>query len=102
MKLITTCTGETDCCHRALPTMPCVKLLSQAWTANRLNPTSPKVGGTFNSPPGECDVCAGGGCPSRVCVGAINGSTACGCARLDAVDEKEMVQPLESVQVELC
>jgi hypothetical protein len=46
-------------------------------------------------------VCEGGGCHLGVCVGAISGSAARGCARLDAEDE-EMVQPLESVLVELC
>jgi hypothetical protein len=44
----------------------------------------------------------GGRCQSRACVGAVSGVAACGCARFDATDEKEMVQPLEVVQVELC
>jgi hypothetical protein len=35
-------------------------------------------------------------------VGAVSGGAAYGHARLDAVDEKEMVQPLGSMQVELC
>jgi hypothetical protein len=35
-------------------------------------------------------------------VGAVCRGAACGRARLDAVYEKEMMQPLESVQVELC
>jgi hypothetical protein len=34
-------------------------------------------------------------------VGAIRVSTSCGCARLDAVDEKEMGQPFDGVRVEL-
>jgi hypothetical protein len=44
----------------------------------------------------------GGSRQSRACVGAVSGGAACGRARFDAVDEKEMVQPLNSVQVELC
>jgi hypothetical protein len=36
------------------------------------------------------------------CVGAVCGGVACGRARFDAVHEKEMMQPLDSVRVELC
>jgi hypothetical protein len=36
------------------------------------------------------------------CVGAVCGGVACGRARLDAVYEKEIMQPLDSVRVELC
>jgi hypothetical protein len=35
-------------------------------------------------------------------VGARREGAACGRAILDGVDEKEMVQPLDGVQVELC
>jgi hypothetical protein len=35
-------------------------------------------------------------------VGATSGDAACGRARFDAVDEKEIMQPLESMQMELC
>jgi hypothetical protein len=35
-------------------------------------------------------------------VGAVSGVTAGGRATFDAVYDKEMVQPLDSVQVELC
>jgi hypothetical protein len=34
-------------------------------------------------------------------VGAVSGRAVRGLARFDAVDEKEMVQPLDSVQVEV-
>jgi hypothetical protein len=69
---------------------------------SRLNPTSPKGVGVFTPPPpGECDVREDGGCLSRACLGAVGGGAACGRARFDAVDEKEMVHPLDSVQVEL-
>jgi hypothetical protein len=34
-------------------------------------------------------------------MGAVSGGAACGRTRFDAVDEKEMVQPMDSVQVEL-
>jgi hypothetical protein len=44
----------------------------------------------------------GGGELSRACVGAVCGSAACGRARFDAVFEKEMMHPLDSVRVELC
>jgi hypothetical protein len=36
-----------------------------------------------------------------ICVGGVSGGAACGRARFDAIDEKEIVWPLESVQVEL-
>jgi hypothetical protein len=39
----------------------------------------------------------GGACESGSCVGAT-----CGRAGFDAIHEKEMVLPLDSVQVELC
>jgi hypothetical protein len=35
-------------------------------------------------------------------VGARRVGASCGCAKLDAVDEKEMVQPMDGVRVELC
>jgi hypothetical protein len=44
----------------------------------------------------------GCGCQSGACVGAVSESAACGRARLDVVNEKEMVQPLYGVQVKLC
>jgi hypothetical protein len=44
----------------------------------------------------------GGSYQSGSCVGAMSGGAACGRARFDAVYEKEMIQPLDSVQVELC
>jgi hypothetical protein len=34
-------------------------------------------------------------------VGAVGGGAACGRARFDAVDDKEMVKPLDNVQAEL-
>jgi hypothetical protein len=43
----------------------------------------------------------GGSCQAGACVGAVSGGAAFGRARFDAVDEKEMVQPLDGVQVEL-
>jgi hypothetical protein len=59
--------------------------------------------GRFSPPlPRECDVREGGRCQLGACVGAVNGGAACGRARFDAVDEKDMVQLLDSVQVELC
>jgi hypothetical protein len=42
----------------------------------------------------------GCGCQSGAGMGARRVSASCGCARLDAVDEKEMVHPLDGVQVE--
>jgi hypothetical protein len=42
----------------------------------------------------------GGRYQSWACVAAVSGGAACGRARFDAVDE-EMVQLLDSVQVEL-
>jgi hypothetical protein len=73
---------------------------------NRLNPTSPKDVGVFYSPPlpGECDMRgSGGGCHSWSCVLSTgSGDAACGSARLDAVDQKEIMQPLDIVRVELC
>jgi hypothetical protein len=53
-------------------------------------------------PSGECAAHGDGGCHSGVRVDAVSGGAACGRARFDAVYEKEMVHPLESVQVELC
>ena len=44
----------------------------------------------------------GGRCQLGAYVVVVKGGAACGRARLDAVDEKEMVQPLDSVQVEIC
>jgi hypothetical protein len=66
---------------------------------NRLN-LQRGVGG-FYSPPGECAERECSSYWSGACVGAVSGDAACGHVRLVAVDEKEMVQPLESVQVEL-
>jgi hypothetical protein len=43
----------------------------------------------------------GGSSQSRNCVGAVSGVAACGRAGFDAVNEKEMLQPLDNVQVEL-
>jgi hypothetical protein len=34
-------------------------------------------------------------------MGAVSGGAACGPARFDAVDEKEMVHPMDTVQVDL-
>jgi hypothetical protein len=53
-------------------------------------------------PPGECDVRGGGIVQSGACVGAVCGGATCGRARFDALYEKEMMQPLDSVRVELC
>jgi hypothetical protein len=36
------------------------------------------------------------------CLGAVCGGAACGSTRFDAVYEKEMMQPLDGVRVELC
>jgi hypothetical protein len=49
--------------------------------------------GLFTSP-GECGEREGGSFQSRACVGVVSGSAACGRARFDAVDEKEIMQPL--------
>jgi hypothetical protein len=43
----------------------------------------------------------GRGCHSGACAGVRREDSSCGRARLDAVDEKEMMQPLDCVQVEL-
>jgi hypothetical protein len=43
-----------------------------------------------------------GSCHAGACEGAASGGAAHGRARFDAIDEKEMVQRLGSVQVELC
>jgi hypothetical protein len=82
--------------------MSCKKFISLGYTVNRLNPTSPKGVGVFLPPSGECAVRDGGSCQSRACVGAVSGCAACGRARFDAVDDKDMVQPLDNVQVESC
>jgi hypothetical protein len=50
-------------------------------------------------PPGECGEREGGSFQSRACVGVVSGGAACGRARFDAVDEEEMMQPLDIVQV---
>jgi hypothetical protein len=44
----------------------------------------------------------GCGCVSWAGVGARREGVSCDCARLDAVDAKEMMQPLDGVQVRLC
>jgi hypothetical protein len=44
----------------------------------------------------------GGGVQLGACVGAVCGGTASGCAGYDAVNEQEMMQPLDSVRVKLC
>jgi hypothetical protein len=44
----------------------------------------------------------GCGCQLGAGVGARRVNASRGCARLDAVDEEDMVQPLDGVQVELC
>jgi hypothetical protein len=41
-------------------------------------------------------------CSLGACVGAVCGVAASGCAGFDAVYEKEMMQPLDSVRMELC
>jgi hypothetical protein len=43
----------------------------------------------------------GCGCQSGAGVGARRIGASCGRARLDTVDEKEVVQPLDGVKVEL-
>jgi hypothetical protein len=68
---------------------------------NRLSPTSPKGVGGIYPHPGERDVREGGNFQSWACAGAVNGGAACGRARFDTIYKKEMVQPLDSVQVEL-
>jgi hypothetical protein len=45
----------------------------------------------FLLPPGECVVREGGNTPSRARVCAVSGCVACGRARFDAVDKKEMM-----------
>jgi hypothetical protein len=44
----------------------------------------------------------GGSVQSRARVGALSGGAASGCAGFDVVYEYEMMQPLDSVRVELC
>jgi hypothetical protein len=44
----------------------------------------------------------GGSLQSWACVGAVCGGAACGRARFDRIYEEEMMQPLDSVRVELC
>jgi hypothetical protein len=44
----------------------------------------------------------GCGCQSGAGVGARRVGASCSCARLDAVNEKEMVHSLDGVRVELC
>jgi hypothetical protein len=44
----------------------------------------------------------GGGVQLGACVGAVCGGVARGRAGFDAVYEEEMMQPLDSVRVELC
>jgi hypothetical protein len=44
----------------------------------------------------------GSGCQARAGVGARRVGAASSCARFDAVDESEMMQPLDGVRVELC
>jgi hypothetical protein len=56
----------------------------------------------FTPPPRECVVRDGGGVQSWACKGAKCGGAVCGRARFDAVYEKEMMQPLDNVRVELC
>jgi hypothetical protein len=62
--------------------------------------------GVLTSPPGSVSirgvVRVGCGCHSWAGVGARRVGASCGRARLYAVDEKEVVQPLDGVQVELC
>jgi hypothetical protein len=55
----------------------------------------------FLIPPRGGDVRKGGSYQSGSCMGAVSGGAACGRARFDAVYE-ETIQPLDSVQVELC
>jgi hypothetical protein len=43
-----------------------------------------------------------GNLQSGACVGAVSGGAACGRARCVPVDEKGMVQRLDSVQEEFC
>jgi hypothetical protein len=58
--------------------------------------------GGFTPPPGE-GVVHGGGCVHLgACVGAVCGVAASGCAGFYAVHEKEMMQSLDSVRMELC
>jgi hypothetical protein len=44
----------------------------------------------------------GGSVQLGACVGAVSGGAASGCAGFDVVHEYEMMQPLDSVRVELC
>jgi hypothetical protein len=81
--------------------MPFKKLTSKGKTVIRQKLTSPKAVGGFYSLPEECDVRSGGSVQLRACVGAVCGGAACGRARYNAVGE-EMMQPLDSVRVELC
>jgi hypothetical protein len=81
--------------------MPCMEFISHGLTVNRLNSTSPKGDGGFYSPRGEC-VVREGSSQARSCAGAVSGGAASGHARFSGVDETEMVQLLDSVQVELC
>jgi hypothetical protein len=49
--------------------------------------------GVLLPPRGECDLREDGRCQSKACVGAGGEGAACGRARFDAVDDKEMAQP---------
>jgi hypothetical protein len=51
-------------------------------------------------PPGEYDVRSGGSVQLGACVGVMCGGAACGRARFDAVYEKEIMLPLDSVRVD--
>jgi hypothetical protein len=50
----------------------------------------------------DCAVRGGGNVQLGACVCVLCGVAASGCAGFDAVYEKEMMQPLESVGMELC
>jgi hypothetical protein len=73
--------------------------MSHGETVSHLNPTSPRDGGGFDSSPGECVVRVGGSNQSGECVSAGGRGAACGRAGLNAVNDEEMVLPLDRVHV---
>jgi hypothetical protein len=82
---------ETGCCLRALSTMPYTELISQGYTLSLLNPTSPKGVGGLYSPLGSVS-CVRVVVVSQGLCGAVSGGGACGRARFNAINEKEIVQ----------
>jgi hypothetical protein len=104
LKLFTTCTVL----NRLLSLGPPYYAMHETYKLGT-DPEPPKPNlskrswGFYSPPPGgECVLLGGCGCHSRACMGAVSGGAAYGRARLDTVDTEEIVQPLDSVEVELC